>query len=63
MRTQRATGRRPLYGDIACSERINVAVTPEHKSMLRVLAKDCGVSAWIRAAIERSFNEKKETKE
>ena len=52
-----------MYGDIACSERINVAVTPEHKSMLRVLAKDCGVSAWIRAAIERSFNEKKETKE
>ncbi len=63
MNTKRkATGRPPIYGDVNCTERINVAVTPSHKKMLEKLAKATSVSAWLRQTIEREYSNHQKAK-
>lgn len=52
--TKGKAGRRAVDGVTQANERINAVVTKEHKAKLQVLATE-GFSAWLRAAIDKSW--------
>lgn len=56
--SKKAPGRKAVDGAHDVTERVNVVITKEHRDRLEKLAPQ-GFSAWIRAAIDKAWNEHK----
>lgn len=57
--TQKTPGRKAIDGAHEVTERVNVVITKEHRERLEKLAPK-GFSAWVRAAIDKAWNEHEE---
>ena len=55
---KRSPGRPALDGAEGCTERVNAMITPEHKRMLDEITANCGISVWVREAIETAYKKK-----
>lgn len=54
-------GRKAIDGVRNATERVNIVLTKEHRDRLKQLAPN-GFSPWVRAAIDRAWNEKESSK-
>lgn len=56
MTTTKRSGRKAVDGITGATERVNVVLTKEHRQRLEQLAPN-GFSLWVRAAIDRAWDE------
>jgi hypothetical protein len=54
-------GRKAIDGVHGATERVNIVLTKEHRDRLKQLAPN-GFSPWVRAAIDKAWNEKESNK-
>lgn len=59
---KRKPGRRAVDGATAVTERVNAVLTPEHKRRLEVLATN-GISAWLRAVIDKAWSKQQKAEQ